>query len=144
MDQRLLAMRTELRRSWRGPRVFFIVDEFAQIQLWPVTTREEKAVHDRLIANLNKLAMLGRAVGIVIIAAIQKATTDVMDSSFRANLQTQVCFRVANRLMAASMFGSTEDLKLDPIALPRGWCIYHDPTVGETRYLQVHVAPGAG
>ena len=63
--------------------------------------------------------MLGRAVGIVIIAAIQKATTDVMDSSFRTNLQAQVCFRVANRLMAASMFGSTEDLKLDPIALRR-------------------------
>jgi hypothetical protein len=63
-----------------------------------------------------------------------------MDSSFRNNLQGQVCFRVPNRLAAASMFGSTEDLKLDPTELRRGQFIFYDPIAGETRYLQAHVA----
>ena len=38
MEQRLNAMRTEHQRTWTFPRVFFVVDEFAQIQLWPTTT----------------------------------------------------------------------------------------------------------
>jgi DNA segregation ATPase FtsK/SpoIIIE-like protein len=126
-------------RAWPGQRVFFVVDEFAQIQLYPVEGKEGREVHQRLLANLNRLSMLGRAAGIVICAAIQKATTDVMDSSFRTNLQGQVCFRVPNRLAAASMFGSVDELMLDPIALPRGQFIFYDPTIGETRYLQAHV-----
>ena len=147
MNRRLRQMRELRQRNWTGPRLFFIVDEFAQIQLWPAVNKTEKERHARLIANLNKLSMLGRAVGVVLVAAIQKATTDVMDSSFRTNLQGQVCFRVANRLMAASMFGSTEELPrnpgLDPVSLPKGRCIFFDPAAGEIRYLQVHVAPEA-
>lgn len=143
MEARQREMVERRERNSRRGRVFVIIDEFAQIQLWPAVTREEKERKARLIGDLTKLSMLGRAVGIVLVAAIQKATTDVMDSSFRANLQGQVCFRVANRLMAASMFGDTDDLRLDPIALPRGRFIFHDPTAGETRYLQAHVAPHA-
>lgn len=139
--QREMVERRE--RTWRRDRVFVIIDEFAQVQLWPAVTREEKERKTRLIGDLTKLSMLGRAAGITLVAAIQKATTDVMDSSFRANLPGQVCFRVANRLMAASMFGDTESLRLDPITLRRGQFIFYDPTAGETRYLQAHVAPHA-
>lgn len=140
-ESRLREMVMRQERTWRRPRTFLIIDEFAQIQLWPVVGKEEKAARDRLLADLNRLSMLGRAVGIVLIAAVQKATTDAMDSSFRNNLQGQVCFRVSSRLAAASMFGSTDDLRLDPVSLPRGRFIFHDPTVGETLYLQAHVAP---
>lgn len=131
-----------LERGWRtyqGGRLFFVVDEFAQIQLWPVEGKEGRQEHERLLANLNRLSMLGRSAGIVLVAAVQKGTTDVMDSSFRTNLQGQICFRMPNRLAAASMFGSVDDLVLDPVALPKGQFIFYDPTVGRTRYLQAHV-----
>lgn len=141
MEARLEEMVRKRWRTYKGGRVFLLVDEFAQIQLYPVEGKEGRQVHERLLANLNRLSMLGRAAGIVLVAAIQKATTDVMDSSFRANLQGQVCFRVANRLAAASMFGSVDDLKFDPVALPRGRFIFYDPTIGATRYLQAHQVP---
>lgn len=141
METRLAEMVEKRWRTYKGGRVFLLVDEFAQIQLYPVEGKEGRQVHERLLANLNRLSMLGRAAGIVLVAAIQKATTDVMDSSFRANLQGQVCFRVANRLAAASMFGTVDDLKFDPVALPRGRFIFYDPTIGATRYLQAHVVP---
>jgi hypothetical protein len=141
MEARQAEMMQKRWRTYQGKRVFFVVDEFAQIQLYPVEGKEGRQVHDRLLANLNRLSMLGRSAGIVLVAAIQKATADVMDSSFRANLQGQVCFRVSNRLAAASMFGSVDDLKLDPVTLPRGRFIFYDPTIGGTRYLQAHVVP---
>jgi hypothetical protein len=143
MDRRLAEMVAKGRRSWPGGRVFFVVDEFAQIALHPWVTKEEKAVQDRLMANLSRLSMLGRAAGIVIVCAIQKPTQDGMASSFRANLQGQVCFRVASRLTAASMFGETGDLLLDPIALLPGQFIFADPMTGTTRYLQAFVADQA-
>lgn len=139
MEKRQDEMLEQRKRTYSGGKVFFIVDEFAQIQLYPVEGKEGRQTHERLLANLNRLSMLGRAAGIVICAAIQKATTDVMDSSFRTNLQGQVCFRVPNRLAAASMFGSIDELKFDPVALARGQFIFYDPTIGETRYLQAHV-----
>ncbi len=128
-------------RTYPGERVFFVVDEFAQIQLYPCETKDEKATHARLIANLNRLSMLGRAVGVVLIAAVQKPTTDVMDSSFRMNLQGQICFKVPNRLLASTMFGSVEDLRFDPVKLRKGQFIFYDSTNGVMRYLQSHVAP---
>lgn len=123
-------------------RVFLIIDEFAQIQLWPVVTKEESTVHKRLLANLIKLVILGRAPGVRVIAALQKPTADLMDSTFRAMLQGQVCFRVGSKLLAASMFGSTEELALDPTRLRTGQYIFEEPAAGEIRYLQAHVAPG--
>lgn len=141
MEARQLEMLEKRWRTYKGRRIFFVVDEFAQIQLYPVEGKDGKAAHAKLLGNLNRLSMLGRSAGIVIVAAIQKATTDVMDSSFRTNLQGQVCFRVPNRLAAASMFGTVDDLRFDPVALPRGQYIFYDPTVGETRYLQAHVTP---
>jgi hypothetical protein len=83
--------------------------------------------------------MLGRAAGVLIWAQLQKGTSDVMDSSFRANLASQVCFKVGNKLTAAGMFGSTDELAVDPVKLPKGRFILFDASKGETYYLQSRV-----
>lgn len=139
MNARLDAMREKRVKKWTGKRILFMVDEFAQIALQSPETKEEKAAHARLLSNLNKLSMLGRGAGVLLWIQLQKATTDVMDSSFRNNLQAQVCFRVANRLAAAMLFGEAKDLEIDPTRLRRGQCIYYDDATGETVYLQGHM-----
>lgn len=143
MLERQVIMKDESRRNWPGGRIFFIVDEFAQIQLWPTLTADEKATHKRLIADLTRLSMLGRSMGIVLVVAIQKPTTDVMDSSFRGNLQGQVLFRVASRQLAATVLPSLDDAPVDPVTLKRGRCLFYNANTGITHRLQVHVAPEA-
>lgn len=139
MDDRLNIMRDQRVKKWTGKRILFVVDEYAQIALQVPDSKEAKAAHVRLLANLNRLSMLGRAVGVVLWIQLQKSTTDVIDSSFRNNLQAQVCFRVQSRLNAAGLFGEAKDLEIDPVRLRRGQCIYYDDATGETVYLQAHM-----
>lgn len=139
IEQRLESMRLNGQRMWPGGKTLFVVDEYAQIQLSPEATKEERQKKQELLANLNKVSMLGRAAGVLIWAQLQKGTTDVMDSSFRANLSTQICFKVPNKLTAAGMFGSTDELLVDPVKLPKGRFILYDASNGETHYLQARV-----
>ena len=139
VDRRLEVMREEGHRMWPGPKTILVIDEYAQIQISPETTKEERQYKQELLTNLNRLSMLGRAAGVVIWAQLQKGTTDVMDSSFRANLANQVCFKVPNKLTAAGMFGSTDELMVDPVKLPKGRFIFYDATNGETHYLQARM-----
>lgn len=139
MDERLDQMRENRVKKWSGNRILFVVDEYAQIALQVAESKEDKAAHSRLLANLNRLSMLGRAVGVLLWIQLQKSTTDVIDSSFRNNLQAQICFRVQSRLNAAGLFGEAKDLEIDPVRLKRGQCIYYDDATGETVYLQAHM-----
>ena len=136
---RLERMRGQGVRMWPGPKTLLVIDEYAQIQLAPETSKEERQKKQELLADLNKISMLGRAAGVLIWAQLQKGTTDVMDSSFRANLASQVCFKVPNKLTAAGMFGSTDELLVDPVKLPKGRFVLFDAGKGETYYLQARV-----
>ncbi len=136
IHERLEYMREHGLKSWKGGLVFFIVDEYAQIQLYKPITKEQKQEHAQLLSGLNVVSMLGRAAGVRIIAQLQKGTTGVMDSSFRNNLQSQACFRVANNITAAGMFGSTEDLPIQPTNLKKGRFFFFDDSIGKTVYLQ--------
>ena len=139
MDERLNVMREQRVKTWPGKRILFVVDEYAQIALQMPENKDVKAAHLKLLANLNRLSMLGRAVGVLLWIQLQKSTTDVIDSSFRNNLQAQICFRVQSRLNAAGLFGEAKDLEIDPVRLRRGQCIYYDDATGETVYLQAHM-----
>ena len=139
MEERLDQMREARVKKWTGARILFVVDEYAQIALQSPDGKEAKAVHARLLSDLNRLSMLGRAVGVLLWIQLQKSTVDVIESSFRNNLQAQVCFRVQSRLNAAGLFGEAKDLEIDPVRLRRGQCIYYDDATGETVYLQAHM-----
>lgn len=139
VQQRLDVMRENGHKMWPGPKTLFVVDEYAQIQTAPENTKEDRQQKQEMLTNLNKLSMQCRAAGVVIWAQLQKGTTDVMDSSFRANLSNQVCFKVPNKLTAAGMFGSTDELMVDPVKLPKGRFIFYDASNGETHYLQSRI-----
>lgn len=141
IEGRLEEMREKGWRNWQGGKTLLVIDEYAQIQLSPEGTKEERQRKQAMLADLNKISMLGRAAGVLIWAQLQKGTSDVMDSSFRANLASQVCFKVPNKLTAAGMFGSTDELMVDPVKLPKGRFVLFDASKGETHYLQARVIP---
>ena len=141
IEDRLDLMRERGERNWSGKKTLLVIDEYAQIQLSPEASKEQRQAKQELLANLNKISMLGRAAGVLIWAQLQKGTSDVMDSSFRANLASQVCFKVPNKLTAAGMFGATDELMVDPVKLPKGRFILFDASKGETYYLQARVIP---
>lgn len=141
MYQRLDDMRQRGVKMWDRGLIFFIVDEYSQIQLFQPTTKAQKDAHAQLLADLNSLSMLGRAAGVKIIAQLQKGTTDVMASSFRNNLQSQVCFRVRDNLTAAGMFGSIDNLPVGALTLKRGDFIMYDDACGQTFHARAYRVP---
>lgn len=113
-----------------------IIDEFAAIQQRTFKTREEKERHAALIANLNLLAQQARAAGIKLWAQLQKPTADNMDSNFRTNLQSVICFFMPSKVNATSMFGELDGLPADPTKLGKGEFVFRDDAQNRTVLLK--------
>lgn len=139
MDRRLDEMRERGIRDYDGGKILFVIEEYGSIQLEAVEGKEGKAKKEKLLMNLTKLATKARAAGVIIWAQLQKGTSDVMDSSFRANIQTEIMFRVKSKLVAAQAFGTTEDLIVDPTVMLKGQFVMYDASRGKIAYLQSRV-----
>lgn len=144
MEARQDEMRERGLQSWPGGRTFLVIDEYAEIQsdIDAASTPDEKRVAKRLAGNLVRIARRARALGIVLICALQKPTTDAMDSALRNNLGCRICLRVATRALASSLLDDLDELPVDPVKLRTGRYIYYDASQGVRRYVQAHVAPG--
>lgn len=144
MDARQDEMRERGLQNWPGDRTFLVIDEYAEIQsdLDAASTPDEKRVAKRLAGNLVRIARRARALGIVLVCALQKPTTDAMDSALRNNLGCRICLRVATRALAASMLDDLDEVPINPVRLRTGRYIYYDASRGVRRYVQAHVAPG--
>jgi hypothetical protein len=140
-------MRENNLQNWPHGRTFVVIDEFAELQtsIDVAADREEKAIAKRLAANLLSLSRRARALGIVLVCAIQKATQDAMDSSFRGNLTLRLVLRTNSKATAQGLFELGDDLRMLPVCptqLPTGRYYYYDPARGLPRLLQTHIAPG--
>jgi hypothetical protein len=144
--ERQNSMRQNRQQLWPHGRTVLVIDEFGELQtsIDTATEREEKARAKRLAANLLSLARRARALGILLVFSLQKATTDAMDSSLRNNLACRLVLRQANRLTAQSLLESEEleDLPVWPTELPDGRFYYCNPARGELKLLQAQIAPG--
>ncbi|MGX7742337.1 FtsK/SpoIIIE domain-containing protein [Rhodopseudomonas parapalustris] len=144
MNDRQEEMRQRGQQNWPGGRIFIVIDEYAEIQsdIDSAETREEKATVKGLARNLVRIARRARSLGIVLICALQKPTTDAMDSALRTNLNCRICLRVGSKQLAASVLDDLDDLPVEPTGLRRGRYIYYDPAAGVRRYMQTQIAPG--
>lgn len=113
-----------------------IIDEFAAIQQRTFKGKEDKERHQALLANLNLLSQQARAAGIKLWAQLQKPTADNMDTSFRTNLQSVLCFFMPVKANAASMFGELEGLPADPTLLGKGEFVFRDDAQNRTVLLK--------
>lgn len=143
MLKREAYMRDNNLQNWLGPRVFVVIDEYAEIQseIDGAATKEEKALARQVSVTLVRIGRRARALGIVLICALQKATTDAMDSALRANLNCRVCLRVNSRQFAASVLDDLDDLPVDPLDLKPGRFIYYDAARGTLDYAVAQIAP---
>lgn len=140
MRSNLESMKQRGLKKWDGGFELLLIDEYSLIQLYKPTEKEEKASHQQLLSHLNILSAQGRAAGIRLVVGLQKATTDNMDSSFKNNLQSQVCFRVKNSLDVVSIFGSAdfrEELGVNPLNFGKGRCFLYDDSIQEYVLVQV-------
>ena len=137
-------MRREGVTTWPGRRTFVVIDEYAEIQadIDAAYDRAEKGLARQLAANLVRIARRARALGIVLVCALQKPTIDAMDSALRANLNCRVCLRVNSRQQAAAVLDDLDDAPRDPRSLPTGRFIYSDLSQGIVEYAQTQIAPG--
>lgn len=113
-----------------------IIDEFAAIQQRTFKGKEDKERHQALLANLNLLSQQARAAGIKLWAQLQKPTADNMDTNFRTNLQSVLCFFMPVKANAASMFGELEGLPADPTLLGKGEFVFRDDAQNRTVLLK--------
>lgn len=144
MRERQEMMRLNRWQTWPHGRTFLVIDEYAELQseIDAANSKDEKAQAQRLQNNLKSISRRARALGVVLIAALQKGTTDAMDSSVRNNMGCRVCFRQGSRLSASAVLDGLEDAPEDPVELPTGRFIYYNASKGIRRYVQAHVAPG--
>ncbi len=113
--------------------IFFIVDEFAQINGYPA----EKKAKEALMTDIAKLSMLGRAIGIRLWFQVQRATTDAIPGNIKHNLVTKVAFRhPSNTDAARDIFGITEGLPMDITTLRQGQFIFRDGGTSDTYPIQ--------
>ncbi|CAL80015.1 Hypothetical protein; putative FtsK/SpoIIIE family protein [Bradyrhizobium sp. ORS 278] len=144
MVQRQNYMRENGIEFWRQRRTFLVIDEYAEIQteIDAADTKEAKAEARRLAANLASISRRARALGIVMVCALQRPTTDAMDAAVRNNLSCRICLRAATSQLAASMLDDLERLPVRPTELPTGEFYYYDASRGLTRLLKAQIAPG--
>jgi hypothetical protein len=143
LEVREAEMRSKGLRNWNGGRVFVIVDEYAEIHdsISDAKRGDQKEAANRLANNLKRIIRRARSLGVVMICALQKPTTDAMDSTLRANMNFRVCFRVKTRQSVEAALDDYEDLPVNPLSLRDGRFVF-DEGRGKYRKIQTQIAPG--
>lgn len=147
-DKRQTYMRENGMQNWpMQNRVALVIDEFAEVQsaIDTATEKEEKARAKRLATNLVSLARRARALGIHIVIAAQRHTTDSIDSALLNNLNWRLVMRQGARHTARALLDIDDDfsrLSVLPTELPTGRFYAYDTSSGDLKLLQAHIAPG--
>jgi hypothetical protein len=142
LEERQRVMLEKRWKNWRLGRIFVVIDEYAELQSKIDTARskEDKAIAERLSANLEAIARRARALGVVLVCSLQKPTLDAMSSAVRANLNLRLCFRMTNA-MASSVLDGIET-RVRPSDMPSGRFYYYDSSRGKVEHLQGQIKPG--
>lgn len=149
MVERQEVMRQNRWQNWpQRDRVVLVIDEYAELQteIDTASDKEAKASAKRLEANMVSLSRRARALGITLVCALQKATTDSMASSLRNNLELRLVLRQSNALTASGLLDKSgaemNELPVYPTSLPTGRYYFYDAGGGGLKLLQAQIAAG--
>ncbi|EJN16308.1 DNA segregation ATPase, FtsK/SpoIIIE family [Bradyrhizobium sp. YR681] len=142
LEARKAQLATQRRRMWSGPRVFVVIDEHAMINAHIAEAKAtgQKALAVRLANSLRQIVLTARSLGVVLICALQKPTSDAIDSNLKANMGFRCCFRLKTRQAIDAVLDYTDDLPIDPRNLRTGRFLLDDGR-GDCIRLQSHVPP---
>ena len=84
MDDRYKKLQAQGLKEWDGGHIYIIIDEFADL----MTTQKWET-----LPHLQRLAQLGRAAHIHLIAATQRPTKDIVNGQIKVNMDSRVALR---------------------------------------------------
>lgn len=84
------------------PYIVCFVDEFADLTV-PDSNKDLKALTRRIMTAIIRLAMKGRAVGIHMIIATQKLSTDVITGLIKVNFPSRIAFKTGSRIESTTI-----------------------------------------
>lgn len=84
MDDRYKASQAQGLKEWDGGHIYIIIDEFADL----MTTQKRDT-----LPQLQRLAQLGRAAHLHLIAATQRPTKDIINGQIKVNMDSRLALR---------------------------------------------------
>ncbi|HEY7198950.1 MAG TPA: FtsK/SpoIIIE domain-containing protein [Candidatus Dormibacteraeota bacterium] len=89
----------------RLPYVLLVIDELAEVSVEEAVDAEEKRKRQEALALLARLARLGGAFGIHIIAATQRPAVETVPGPVKSQLLARICFKVDNGTQSRIVLG---------------------------------------
>lgn len=84
MDERYKTLQAQGLKEWDGGHIYIIIDEFADL----MTTQKRDT-----LPQLQRLAQLGRAAHLHLIAATQRPTKDIINGQIKVNMDSRLALR---------------------------------------------------
>ncbi len=95
-------------------RLIIVIDEIAELFLASVHEKQQKVGEAKAV--LSRVARLGRAVGIHLIAGTQRPDAKVVDTQIKANLTGKICFQMSDIHSSMVVLGNARAKYLPPIS----------------------------
>lgn len=150
--RRRLAVEHSVSNFWNRPRsaddpfMVLVVDEFQTYATKAGRDRDEKAVIDTLLMQVEQIAKKGRSAGVFVIVATQKPTSDSIPTAIRDQCGLRLAFRVLERPAEVAILGElpeTDDNPARAVTIPPsriGGAVMANEQ-GERVYLRAHYLP---
>lgn len=84
MESRYILLQSRLKKEWDGGHVFIIIDELADLM-----TKQKRET----LPLLQRIAQLGRAAHLHLIAATQRPTKDIISGQIKVNMDSRLALR---------------------------------------------------
>lgn len=128
MEQRYKVMQQQRAKEWDGGHLYIIIDEFADL----MTTQKAET-----LPQLLRIAQLGRAARVHLIAATQRPTTDIINGQIKVNMDSRVALRCPTAQDSRNIIG----IKCAE-TLPRyGYGYYTTPETMHPVLIQIPLTP---
>lgn len=98
-------------RELKWNRILVVVDEIAE--LMPSVHSPDKALLAKIQSRLNRMARIGRSVGIHLLIGVQKPDHKNLDPTIKANLPGVVCFPVSHFSQSVLVLGNGHAAELN-------------------------------
>jgi len=134
MDSRMRYMRDNGLSNMTDNFVFFIIDEYAEVNGIMNAKGVSRKEAQNTLSTINRLAALGRAMGIRLYLQTQFGGADSIDTTMRGNLQSRILMRTKSRSHQGVVINSEfiDEINENPAEFNTGKFIYLDGSKNTT------------
>lgn len=92
--------------------IYAVVEEFSFLNISRGDSKEEKALKTKCLKHLKMIVNVGRSSGVFLITALQKPTSDSIQTDIKAQLCTRISLKIADGPAAKVILGNENATKL--------------------------------